>query len=82
MPDIQPSGVVYCINDVPAAIPDTIPVDGSIVAFAVLLLDQVPPGTELLRAVVLPTQTAGVPLMGVEGYTVAVVVATHPDPEV
>lgn len=64
---VQPSVVVYCITDVPAEIPVTTPVVGSIVALDVLLLVHVPPVTELLNVVVLPTQTAGVPVIGNDG---------------
>jgi hypothetical protein len=60
---------------VPPDTPPTIPVDEPIVAIDVLPLIQVPPLVALLKAVVPPTQTVGVPVMDAgNGLTVTIVV--------
>ena len=60
---------------VPGALPVMIPVDDPIVATVALLVDQIPPVTELPRVVEPPAQTENVPVMVPgAGVTVAIVV--------
>jgi hypothetical protein len=66
---------------VPALTPDTTPVEDPIVATDVLLLVQVPPPVALLNAVVPPTHTVVVPVIGVIGFTVIVLVAVAVIPQ-
>ncbi len=64
----------------PAAIPDTRPLEDPTVATDVLLLVHAPPVTALLNKVVDPTQTLAVPLIVPgEEITETMVVARHPE---
>ena len=71
------------INEVPSATPVITPVEESIVALAVVPLDQTPPAVVLANVVVKPTHTSAVP---VKAFTVGkacivmvfVAVFTHP----
>lgn len=64
---------------VPAAPPVTTPDEALTVAMPVLLLVQVPPLAELLRAVVCPWQTTRVPVIGPGiGLTVSTAVLKQP----
>lgn len=66
---------------VPATMPVTMPVKDPIVAFAVMLLLQVPPAIGLLSVVVPPGHTLAVPVMaGGGGITVTAVVIAQPVP--
>ena len=63
----------------PVAIPFTMPVALPTVAFAVALLNQVPPPVEFARFVVPPTHNVPSPVfVATEGVTVSTEVATHP----
>lgn len=72
----QPVPNVYVIVAVPANIPLTMPVPDPTLATAVLLLAHVPPPTELLNVLVVPSHTFITPVMaGGGGFIVAVAVA-------
>ena len=71
----------YVMVAVPGDIPVTTPVAESTVAFAGLLVDQMPPGVAWLSAVVAPTQTLSVPFMAaVAAFTVTCVILEQPAP--
>jgi hypothetical protein len=75
----QPVLSVYVIIDEPVAIPVTTPDVDPMLATAVLLLFQVPPGVASLSVLVLPMHRAVVPVIGRGfGFTVAVAVTIHP----
>ena len=68
--------------DVPAALPVTIPVDGSIVALPLLLVHVPPAGVEF-NVVVSPIQTPVPPVIVVGlGFTVTTVVLMQPVPSI
>jgi hypothetical protein len=68
------------ITAVPAETPYTIPVVGFTVAIVVGAIDHVPPAGVLPNAVVFPTQTSRVPVIGVGAVvTVTIVVAIQPE---
>jgi hypothetical protein len=60
----QPEPIEYVIVARPAAMPLTIPVEDPMVAVPVAPLVQLPPGVRSLRAVVDPTHTFSVPVIG------------------
>ncbi len=62
----------------PVATPVTIPVVLPTMAFAVLLLDHVPPGVALLSVMVAPGQTDDAPVVAESGFMVTVVVVIQP----
>lgn len=64
----------------PPATPETIPELLPIVAIAVLLLVHVPPGTLLLKVIVVPSQNDVVPLMDTAGLIVTTAVVKQPVP--
>ena len=77
--DWQPPGILYEIIEVPAATPVTRPSSEPTVAFAVLLLIQVPPVVASVRFVCSPAHTTAVPvIMPGAGLTVTSFVAEHP----
>jgi hypothetical protein len=80
---LQPVARVYIILGVPAATPVTIPDADPTVAWAVLLLLQVPPAVRSDKVVVKPIQTLVVPVItaGI-GLTVIAEVIKHPVPRV
>jgi hypothetical protein len=79
----HPVPTAYVITDVPADIPAATPVVASIVALDVLLLLHVPPGTVLVKVVVLPTHTCATPLIaGGRVTTVTALIALQPVPSV
>jgi hypothetical protein len=64
---------------VPCELPVSTPVPATIVATAVLLLLQVPPGVALVRVTVLPTHTLAGPLIAPgNGLTVSMVLRLQP----
>jgi hypothetical protein len=69
--------------EVPADTPLTVPVDGSTVALAVLLLLHVPPVIVLFKSLVAPTHALAVPVIedGVV-FTVTTLVTAVPQPVV
>ena len=71
----QPRLVVYTAEVVPPVPPDTTPVVLTIVAMAVFVQLQVPPGVASLNVVLLPWQIVADPVIGATGFTVIVVVA-------
>lgn len=75
---MQPAVVVNLIITFPADAPYTIPATASTVAIAVLLLLQVPPVVASLNIVALPAHRVVLPVTGVIGFTVTVVVAKQP----
>jgi hypothetical protein len=76
---IQPEARAYSTITVPEALPVRTPVTGLILPIAGLLLNQVPPGTVLVNAVVLPTHTLVMPPIG-DGASVTVTVITDEQP--
>lgn len=70
---------VYVITAVPAEIPDTVPLEVPMVATAVLLLLQEPPGVPSERVVVTPTHSEPDPsIVPGTGFTVTVWFTKHP----
>lgn len=59
----QPATNLYVIIAVPVATPVTIPVADPTDAFAVALLDQVPPGTDAVNGTLLPTHMVPLPVI-------------------
>ena len=65
---------------VPAPVPETIPVTGSIIAVVVLLLDQTPPAIISLREIVSPAHSSARPdIKTGDESTLTIAVARHPD---
>jgi len=72
---VHPELTLYVILAVPAPTPVTIPVVRPTVAFAVLLLLQVPPVVVLASVVVCPTHTLGLPVLPASpAFTVTIAV--------
>jgi len=80
-PATQPEPRVYAIIEVPVVSALTMPLDDPMVATVVLLLVQVPPLTELLNVVVVPSHKLVEPVIapGVAS-TVMVIVVGQADP--
>jgi hypothetical protein len=72
---MQPGNVVYVIVVVPAATPVTLPVAAATVAVPVAAMAHVPPGVADDKSVLLPTQTAVVPVIAAGMPTTVTVVA-------
>jgi hypothetical protein len=75
----QPGGTIYEMRDVPSVRPVTVPVAGSIVATAVLVLLHVPPVAASVNVVLAPTHNdREPPIAGGVATTVTVVVVEQP----
>ena len=78
-PTLQPVGNMYEITAVPCVFAEIIPVDEPIEA-ALPELVHVPPGMVFVNVGVVPAQIDDGPRIGVDGLTVNVAVAWHPEP--
>ena len=76
----HPPPILYVMVAVPNDSPRTMPVEEPTVATVVLLLDQLPPGTEFDSVVVVPKHAIRIPVIAAGVVvTVTVTVAIQPD---
>ena len=76
---LHPAVVVYLIVAFPGIPACTVPFAGSIVATLLLLLLHVPPVVASLKIVVMPAHNILLPVIGIIGFTVTVVVTKQPE---